>query len=324
VLGEADIIALLRPHAGKGARSFADDCAVVIPPPGRALVLTKDMLAQGVHFLPDDPPETVAHKLLAVNLSDLAAKGAVPMGCLLGLGLPRSLPDDWLMAFINGLGRATQHFACPLLGGDTIRGVETLTLSLTAIGHADPDNVPDRRRARPGDLLCITGSIGDAGLALRLLQAGRAVPDHVLARYRMPEPHLGFGQAMAPLVHACCDVSDGLLRDAANIAASSGVAIHIEAGAVPLGPGFKSLAPSLLGGTWAERLRLAAAAGDDYELLFTLSSAQLPSVLRLFQPGWPKVTVIGQCYASVPGDPSIQLVWPDGTTEVPEVLGYQH
>lgn len=231
---EADFLALLRPLAtGDAARGLLDDAAVL-----GDLVLTHDMLVEGVHFLPDDPPGDVAWKLLAVNLSDLAAKGATPIGVLLGYPLGDA---DWDAAFVAGLGEALATFDVPLLGGDTVQGPRVL--SLTAIGRSAV--APSRSGAQAGDALWVTGTIGRAGLGLK------GDTGHVAA-YRRPMPRLHEGRALAPYVHAMMDVSDGLLIDAQRMADASGLSLAIDLDAVPVA---------------GDRMA-AVTAGDDYELLF--------------------------------------------------------
>lgn len=266
---EADFLALLRPLASDpAARGFRDDAAVLSLWKDGDLVLTHDMLVEGVHFLPDDPPGDIAWKLLAVNLSDLAAKGAVPVGVL--LGYPLSDPD-WDRAFVAGLGEALAAFDVPLLGGDTVQGPRVL--SLTAIGRSGA--APARSGALAGDALWVTGVIGLAGIGLSILRhpgAGRG-PDNpstwatssedaridpglrrgdAIAKYRRPTPRLAEGQALAPRVHAMMDVSDGLLIDARRMADASGLALAIDLDAIPVA---------------GDRMA-AITAGDDYELLF--------------------------------------------------------
>lgn len=241
---EADFIDLLRPLATDAAsRGLIDDAAVI-----GDLVVTHDMLVEGVHFLPDDPPEDVAWKLVAVNLSDLAAKGAVPVGVVLGYPLSDA---TWDAAFVRGLGGALATFDVPLLGGDTVAGPRVL--SLTAIGRSA--QAPSRSGARPGDHLWVTGVIGRAALGLG------GDPDH-LASYRRPTPRLAEGQALAPHVHAMMDVSDGLLIDARRMAAASGLALSIDLDAVPF---------------VGERMA-AVTAGDDYELLFAAPPGFMPPI----------------------------------------------
>jgi len=243
-LTEADFLALLRPLATHpAARGLLDDAAVL-----DGLVLTHDILVEGVHFLPDDPPGDVAWKLVAVNLSDLAAKGATPVGVMLGYALGDSA---WDTLFVQGLADALTHFDVALLGGDTVRGPRVL--SLTAVGRSA--TVPSRSGAQAGDSLWVTGVIGRAGLGL----AGD--PAHLNA-YRRPVPRLAEGQALGPIVHAMMDVSDGLLIDAQRLASASGLALAIDVDAVPV-----------VGDRMA-----AVTAGDDYELLFALAASAVPPV----------------------------------------------
>ena len=247
------------------ARGLSDDAAV-LEIGGRTLVLTHDMLVEGVHYLPGDPPADVAWKLLAVNLSDLAAKGARPLGVLLGYSLGE---DGWDEAFVAGLGTALAAFGLPLLGGDTVRGGGARTLALTAIGESDGP-VPSRGGGRPGDHLWVSGTIGDSGAGLRGL--GEALVE----RYRTPRPRLEAGQRLAPLVTAMMDVSDGLLIDASRLAAASGTAAEIDLALVPLSEALLAAA----GDSREARLE-AATAGDDYELLFAAPSDRAAEILAL-------------------------------------------
>lgn len=242
-----------------------DDAAVL-----GGLVLTHDMLAEGVHYLPGDPPQDVAWKLLAVNLSDLAAKGATPLGVL--LGYPLAGDGGWDAAFLKGLGAALEAFGCPLLGGDTVAlapGAPRI-LSLTAIGTSA--SAPARSGAQAGDALWVTGTIGDSGAGLRIAH-GAEGPAALAERYRRPVPRLAEGQALAPLVHAMMDVSDGLLIDARRMAAASGLAVTIDLAAVPLSPDYVHFA-----GDDREARMAAATAGDDYELLFAATPGLAPPV----------------------------------------------
>jgi thiamine-monophosphate kinase len=245
LMNEADFLALLRPLATHpAARGFADDAAVL-----GDMVFTQDMLVEGVHYLPRDPPEDVAWKLLAVNLSDLAAKGATPVGVLMGYMLGGE--TAWDAAFVAGLSAALAHFQTALLGGDTVSNPHgPRVLSLTAIGRSPV--APSRTGARVGDLLYVTGTIGMAGLGLRELQRSGDAGGANVERYRRPVPRLAEGRALAPVVHAMMDVSDGLLIDAQRMAVASGLAVEINIDAVPVA---------------GERMA-ALTAGDDYELLF--------------------------------------------------------
>jgi thiamine-monophosphate kinase len=269
-MSEQAFIAALRTLArDPAARGFADDAAVLNPPAG-ALVLTHDMLVEGVHFLASDPAADVAWKLLAVNLSDLAAKGATPLGVLMGYGLTGDAA--WDTAFVAGLDTALRALGVPLLGGDTVAqpAGDARVLGLTAIGLGGAV-VPARGGAQAGDALYVTGTIGDAGAGLAVARGGEGAAA-LLAAYRRPQPRLAEGRALGPVVHAMMDVSDGLLIDAERMAAASGVAVEIDLAAVPLSPALRAL-----GSARADRLA-AATAGDDYELLFALPPGAAPPV----------------------------------------------
>lgn len=255
---EAAFIAALRslaPHPA--ARGLADDCAV-LEVGGETLILTHDMMVEGVHWLPSQDPADVAWKLLATNLSDLAAKGAQPIGVLLGYTLAA---DN--TRFTEGLGAALAHFDVPLLGGDTVRSPGAQTVGLTALGRATCKPVPSRSGARPGDSVWITGPVGAAMLGFEALCAGNASAD--TSAYRRPFPRLAEGRALAPLVSAMMDISDGLLLDASRMAEASGVTIALDPALIPVPA---DLPPA--------RLREALSWGDDYQLLFTLPPATEP------------------------------------------------
>ncbi|HEX8382084.1 MAG TPA: thiamine-phosphate kinase [Sphingomonas sp.] len=275
-MNEEDLLRLLRAlPLHPGARGLRDDAAIV-----GAFVLTTDTLVEGVHYLPTDPPGDVAWKLLGVNLSDLAAKGATPEGVLLNYPLRDT---DWDRAFLHGLGDALCAYDCPLIGGDTVSlppGAPRL-LTLTALGR---DAVaPPRTGAKAGDALWVTGTIGDAGAGLAVAR-GEPGPAELLAAYRRPVPRLVEGRALAPHVHAMSDVSDGLLLDAARMAEASGLSAAIDLAAVPLSPAYVAYR----GDTRAAR-RAAATAGDDYQLLFAAAPDYVPPVtaarIGAFAPG---------------------------------------
>jgi len=279
------------PLAGPGALGLGDDAALLDPPPGRQLVLAADAMVAGVHFLPDDPSETIGRKLLRVNLSDLAAMGAAPLGYLMTLALPRGLPDAWLAAFAAGLAADQRAFGLTLLGGDTVGTDGPLTLSLTIIGHVAPGQALRRVGALPGDLLCVTGTIGDGALGLRVLRDGLADAEgHLARRYRLPEPRLALGQALAGAAHAALDVSDGLVQDVGHLCRAAGCGAIIDAAAVPLSPAARACVtadPALLS--------VVLTGGDDYELAVAMpSDAVLPEgVTRIgrFVSGPPVVVV---------------------------------
>jgi thiamine-monophosphate kinase len=280
-----------------GAHGLRDDSATLGP-----YTITTDTLVEGVHFLPTDPADTVAWKLLATNLSDLTAKGATPVGVLLNYPLRRGAEDNgWDDTFLHGLAEALREFATPILGGDTVSlpAVAPRVLTLTAIGQSP--RAPLRTGARAGDALWITGTIGDAGAGLRIAQ-GQPGPADLLDAYRRPRPRLSEGAALAPHVHAMMDVSDGLLIDASRMAAASRLAVTIDLATVPLSPEYRAF----------DGDRIAAAtAGDDYELLFAAPAGWHPPV---------PATRVGT-FTQGEG-----LTLTDGGKPVmlPESLGFQH
>jgi thiamine-monophosphate kinase len=282
---EFDFISALRELAAHpAARGLLDDAAV-LPFGGTNLILTYDMIVEGVHFLPSDPPEDVAWKLVAVNLSDLAAKGAFPVGILAGYTLGGS--PDWDAAFVRGLGEAVRSFDAPLLGGDTVSVPPGAPRSfgLTAIGRREGP-VPSRSGAQAGDTLWVSGTIGDGGAGLRAAR-GELDSPALLARFRRPQPRLAAGAALAPLVSAMMDVSDGLLIDASRLAEASGCAVEIDLECVPLSVEYRAAC-----GDQLPSLLAATTAGDDYELLFTASNREAISAVSA-QAGVP-LTPIGR------------------------------
>ena len=251
---ESAFIAALRELAvHPAARKLEDDCAV-LEIGGETLIITHDAMAEGVHFLPRQDPADVAWKLVASNLSDLAAKGAEPLGVLLGYQLGG---DD--LRFVAGLREVLNHYQVPLLGGDTIGSSGAQVLGLTALGRATHRPVPSRSGAQVGDGLWLTGPVGAAMLGFEALQAGTG---DSLA-YRRPQALLAQGRALAPLVTAMMDVSDGLLLDASRLARASGVTMAIASAAVPVA-------------TPQARRDEALRWGDDYQLLFTLPPGAAP------------------------------------------------
>ena len=252
-----------------GARGLIDDVAVLAVGDSR-LVLTSDTIVEGVHYLPADPPADIGWKLAAVNLSDLAAKGARPVGCMLNYAL--SGDAAWDAAFLDGLHEALDRHAMPLLGGDTVRmpAGSARSYSLTAMGEAT-GAMPSRSGARAGDRLFVTGPVGDAGIGLELARSDPTASGPLVDAYRRPRPRLAEGTLLAPFATAMMDLSDGLLIDAARMAQASDVAITIDH--VPL-----SLALEKARGASTAVQIAAARAGDDYELLFALARGATPPV----------------------------------------------
>ncbi len=272
-----------RPLAGPGAFDLLDDAAVVTPPPGRELVLTADAIVEGVHFLPDDPVETIGRKLLRVSLSDLAAMGATPWAYLMTVSVPRGTGDAWFQAFTAGLASDQAEFGLILLGGDTTSTPGPVSLSATLLGHVAPGKALRRAGAQPGDEIWVTGTIGDGALGLRALRGDCPDPGSLLAgRYRLPQPRLGL--ALHGVIHACMDVSDGLIQDIGHLCRAAGLGAEIDAASVPLSEG--------VGAEWIET---CLTGGDDYELVMAVPPGR-SDALRAACDGL-RITCIGRFVA---------------------------
>lgn len=271
---EDELIAtLFAPLAGPGGLGLRDDAALITPTPGHDLVVTKDMLVAGVHFFPNDPPAAIARKALRVNLSDLAAKGAAPLGFCLGIALPSDWTHEWLKGFVAGLAQDSAAFAVPLMGGDTVGTPGPLTVSVTAFGTVPQGRMVPRSGVRAGDLLYVSGTIGDAAIGLRLRQDERLDASWIGAlddgdaealreRYLLPRPRLGLGAALRAHARAAMDVSDGLVGDLGKMLALEGLTGSVAAPSIPLSPAAAAaiaLAPALF--------ETALTGGDDYEIL---------------------------------------------------------
>jgi len=301
-----------RPLAGPAALGLSDDAAVFLPPAGRELVVCADAMVSGVHFLPTDPPDTVARKLLRVNLSDLAAMGAEPLGYLMTVSVPPDLPPDWFEGFGAGLAIDQAGFGLSLLGGDTTSTAGPLVLSLTIIGHVAPGTALRRNGARAGDGVWVTGTIGDGALGLACLTGGLTDrTGHLAGRYRLPQPRLGL--KLAGVVHAAIDVSDGLVQDLGHLCRESGLAARIEAALVPA-----SDAARLAGPDWLER-RLTG--GDDYELLLAVPPVAEAALLAAARATGIPVTRIGVFEA---GPHAVHVLAPDGADLVFDRPGWSH
>ena len=249
-----------RPLAGPGALDLRDDAALLMPPPGRELVLTVDAMVAGVHFLPDDPPDLIGRKLLRVNLSDLAAKGAVPLSYLMTVSAPKDTPDAWFAGFAAGLAQDQARYGVTLLGGDTTSTPGPVSLSLTIIGHVAPGTAIHRFGARDGDEIWVTGTIGDGALGLAVALGRLADPTgFLLDRYRLPQPRVGL--ELAGIASAGMDVSDGLVQDLGHICRASGLAADIMVDQVPLSEAAPSGGAGLADDVPYRRRRLRASSG---------------------------------------------------------------
>lgn len=284
----------LKPLAkAPGAFGLADDAAAIAVPAGNELIITKDAILADVHFLATDPLDLVAKKLMRVNISDLAAKGARPLGYLLACCWPKSTKEADVAAFARGLAEDQSAYGLSLLGGDTTPTPGPLTLSLTALGLCPRGQMVHRSGARPGDRVFVTGTIGDAGLGLKIAQGeklglGEADAEYLIGRYRLPEPRLEFALAARSLMLASIDVSDGLIMDAGHIAETSGARIRIDAAKLPLSPAAAAWIDS--GGAPA----FLATAGDDYEICFTAPPAAVPRLMGIAAKSKTQLTEIGE------------------------------
>lgn len=277
-----------RALAGPGALDLQDDAAVLTPPSGRELVLTCDAMVGGVHFLPDDPPDLVGRKLLRVNLSDLAAKGATPIGYLMTISAPRDTPDAWYAGFAAGLLLDQQEYGVTLLGGDTASTPGPISLSLTILGHVAPGQAVHRAGAHAGDGIWVTGTIGDGALGLAVARGRLTDPTgFLLSRYRLPQPRVGL--AIAGIASAGMDISDGLVQDLGHICRASNLTAEIDAARVPLSDPARAAGP--------EWLPACLTGGDDYELLLAIPAGREAGIpvtrIGTFRSGPPKVIVRG-------------------------------
>lgn len=277
-----------RPLAGEGALDLSDDAALLSPPPGLDLVLAADAMVEGVHYLPDDPPETVGRKLLRVNLSDLAAMGAAPLAYLMTTALQRGTPPGWLEGFAAGLAADQREFGLHVLGGDTVATSGPACLSLTILGTVPPGRALRRAGALPGDDLWVSGTIGDGMLGLAVLQGRLPPDDHLARRYRLPEPRLALGAALRGLARAAMDVSDGLIQDLGHLCHAGGLGAVLDLAALPLSPPAAALAGA--DPSWLPRL---ATGGDDYELLFAAAPEDAPRILAASRATGTAVARIG-------------------------------
>ena len=295
--GEDSLIArYFKPLAtDPGAFGLVDDAAV-LSSSGDDIVVTTDAVVEGVHYLATDPPDTVARKALRVNLSDIAAKGAVPAGFVLTLAL-RSKEDAWLRPFADALGEDARTFACPLLGGDTVSTPGPQMISITAFGRVPKGQMVGRTGARPGDVILVTGTIGDAGLGLDVLTGGAvatalasdlAARESLISRYRIPQPRNVLAQAVRDHATAAMDVSDGLAGDLTKLCAASGASANVDVARVPL-----SAAAADLIARNAICVETLLAGGDDYEVLCTVSPAQSDALMAAGRAAGVAVTAIG-------------------------------
>jgi len=280
-----------------GALGLGDDAAILTPPAGCDFVLTTDGVIAGVHFFADDPPETVGRKVLRMNLSDLAAKGARPAGFLISVALPASVEESWLAAFAAGLGEDALAYQCPLLGGDTDRTPGPLSVSIAALGTVPRGKMVRRSTARPSDCIVVTGTIGDAALGV-LLRRDRSLAQRwrlsdafaarLQQRYLLPQPRNALAEAVLAHASAAMDVSDGLAGDLLKLCRASSVAAEINAASVPLSDAARAAVaadPALL--------ETVLTGGDDYEILLTVPAVRFAAFQAAAQAAGVPAAVIG-------------------------------
>jgi thiamine-monophosphate kinase len=301
--GEDSLIArYFKPLAtDPGAFGLIDDAAV-LKALGDDIVVTTDAIVEGVHFLSDDPPDTIARKALRVNLSDLAAKGATPAGFVLTLAL-RDADDSWLRPFARGLGEDASQFGCPLLGGDTVSTPGPLMISITAFGRVPEGKMVHRSGAKPGDRVVVTGTIGDAALGLDILTGGAVAAilgddavarEMLVGRYRVPQPRNALAEAVRDHASAAMDVSDGLAGDLAKLCAASGVSAVIDARSVPLsGAAATLLARGNVG------LEALVCGGDDYEIVCAVPEDRFEAFAHAARQAGVAVACIGTVIAGL-------------------------
>jgi thiamine-monophosphate kinase len=311
-----------------GAFGLADDAAAIAPPPGCDLVLKTDGVISGVHFFPDDPADAVARKALRINLSDLAAKGAAPLGFLLSIGLPAGTPAEWLKAFAHGLREDAEHYGCPLLGGDTDRNPNNTTVYIAALGTVPHGTMLRRLGARPGDLVVATGTIGDAALGLVLRQDAAAgvrwqldpaMRDHLLGRYLLPQPRNAIAEALRRHASAAMDVSDGLAGDLGKLCRVSGVGADIAVATVPLSRAARAAVaaePALI--------ETVLTGGDDFEVIATVAPEKFEALRREAASASVPLTQIGTVMAGQGGQVGAHFRDANGRTLAFRRASYSH
>ena len=280
------------------AFGLGDDAAALTPPAGCDLVLTTDGVIAGVHFLPGDAPQSIARKALRMNLSDLAAKGATPVGFLLSIALPTNTPESWIAAFAEGLGQDISRYGCPLLGGDTDRTPGPLSVSITAFGTVPHGTMVRRATAKLGDIIAVTGTIGDAALGVLIRRdadlakqwrLSSAANDHLQHRYLLPQPRNALAEALRTHASAAMDVSDGLAGDLAKLCRASGLAAEVDVSAVPLSEAARAALSAD-----AKLIERILTGGDNYEIVLTLPAAQLGAFRTAAENAGVPVAKIGQ------------------------------
>ncbi len=314
MVAEFDLIEkYFAPLAGEGGLDLLDDAAIISPKANFDLILTKDMLIESVHFFGDDDPASIAWKILSVNMSDLAAKGASPVGYLMGIGFPNSPDDAFLQAFTRGLDEAQRFYGIQLLGGDTVKTPKALTLSLTAIGELPTGTMVKRRTASVGDSIYVSGTLGDSAIALAYRQKDEVHPALDI-KYTRPTARMDLSPVIRTFASSCADVSDGLIADLSHILCNQGAKIEMDA--LPLSDQARQyIADNRT--AW----NIIYSGGDDYELVFTIPACHEKALLQaISDKGLTCVTKIGV----VTAEKKIILLDKSGSEMPLQVGGYQH
>lgn len=318
MINEFDLIARYFSRPAPAAYlGVGDDCALVPPAPGMQTAASTDLLIEGRHFFPDAEPRSLGHKALAVNLSDLAAMGASPVACLLGLSLPEARPD-WLEAFADGFYALADAAGCPLVGGDTTRSPAGIVISVTVLGQVPAGKALRRDAAREGDDIWVSGTLGAADVALRLL-TGELPPDPALlaatrAALEHPEPPLALGAALAGVAHAALDISDGLLQDLGHILHASACGARLEYPALPVAGALAGLPAGL-------QRQAVLGGGDVYQLCFTAAAHRRDEILALARRHGSRVSRVG-CITAQQG--GLQVLDEAGRPITPLPAGFDH
>ncbi|TGU74055.1 thiamine-phosphate kinase [Geomonas terrae] len=317
-LGEFGLIDRIKAHVAASPSvllGIGDDAAALVPTEGFVTLITSDMLLEGVHFdLSFCDPRTLGRKSLSVNLSDVAAMGARPRHFLLGVALPKDVPLKFMDGFMAGMLEQAERFGATLVGGDTCASKGGLAISVTALGEQHPELVLKRSGARPGDLVCVTGTVGDAAAGLNLLMRGER-EGFLVSRQLDPTPRVeaGIALAAAGCVTAMIDVSDGVLQDLGHICEMSGVGARLELAKLPLSDEYLSECAE-------DPFALALSGGEDYELLFCIPEGRDAEALEVCARAGVPVSVIG----TVTAGSGIELAAPDGTPYRAPRRGFDH
>lgn len=314
--GEFDIIKrFFAPLCGPEALGLTDDAALLKPPTGYDMVVTTDTLIEGVHFRPQDPVELIAHKVLAVSVSDCVAKAAKPAHYFLSLSLPDAMSEHWLTAFSAGLSSAQSLFGCSLSGGDTTRSPGQLVITITLVGLVKTGDMVRRTGAQSGDNVYVTGTLGDAAFGLWCLQEDDGRFPLLVEAYQKPLPPWQFGINLASWASSSADISDGLIADCGHIADASGILIELVQKKLPV----SQQANELLGRTQSKK-HLIWSGGDDYQIIFTAGAAQHANILDMAMNTNTRVTCIG----AVKTGSGVHLLDSEGETVQVTSGGYTH